>query len=90
MLREVIVKIGLESIDIQKQITVKILLDGGATELVISSEFTRKQGFKTKKIENIYYQGYRERIVKFTNSELSFSLFYSHFHFVSLLFYFRT
>ena len=68
----------------------EILLDGGATELVISSEFTRKQGFKTKKIENIYYQGYRERIVKFTNSGLSFSLFYSYFHFVSLLFYFRT
>ena len=26
-------------------------------------------------------------IVKFTNGRLSFSLFYSHFHFVSLLFY---
>ena len=90
MLREVIVKIGLESIDTQKQITVEILLDGGATELVISSEFTRKKGFKTKKIENIYYQGHRERIVKFINSGLIFSLFYSHFHFVSLLFYFRT
>ena len=40
----------------------EVLLDGGATELVISSEFTRKQGFKTNKIENIYYQGHKERI----------------------------
>ena len=58
----------------------EVLLDGGATELVISSEFTRKQGLKTKKMKNIYYQGYRERIVKFPNGGLSFSLFYSHFH----------
>ena len=56
MLREVTVKIGLESIDIQEQITVEVLLDSGETELVISSEFTRKQGLKTKKMKNIYYQ----------------------------------
>jgi len=67
---------------------VKVLLDDGATELVISSEFTKKQGLKTKKMKNIYYQGYRERIVKFTNGGPGFSLFYSHFHFVSLLLYF--
>ena len=32
-----------------------MLLDSGATELVISLEFARKQGFKLKKIENPIY-----------------------------------
>jgi len=51
LLREVIVKIKLERIDIQEGITVKALLDSGATRLVMSSEFARKQGFKLKKLE---------------------------------------
>ena len=34
---------------------VEALLDSGATELVISSEFARKQGFKLKKIEKSIY-----------------------------------
>jgi len=50
-LREVIVKIGLERIDMQEGITVEVLLDSGATGLVISSEFAKKQGFKLKKLE---------------------------------------
>jgi len=33
----------------------KVLLDSRATELVISSEFSRKQGFKLKKIERPIY-----------------------------------
>jgi len=49
-LREVMVKIRLERIDIQERITVETLLDSGATGLVISSEFARKQGFKLKKL----------------------------------------
>ena len=44
------VRIGLERIDMQKGITVEALLDSGATGLVMSSEFARKQGFKLKKI----------------------------------------
>jgi len=56
---------------------VEALLDSGATGLVMSSEFVRKQGFKLKKLDkpmydkerpiehmvevNIYYQGHRER-----------------------------
>ena len=44
-------KIRLERIDMQKGITVEALLDSGATGLVISSEFSRKQGFKLKKLE---------------------------------------
>jgi len=51
MLREVTVKIGLERIDMQEGITVEVLLDSGATGLVMSSEYARKQGFKLKKLE---------------------------------------
>jgi len=50
-LREVTVKIGLERIDTQEGITVEALLDSGATGLVMSSEFARKQGFKLKRLE---------------------------------------
>ena len=46
-----IVKIGLKRIDTQKGIMVEALLDSGATELVMSSEFAKKQGFKLKKLE---------------------------------------
>jgi len=34
----------------QKGITVEALLDSSATELVISSEFTKKQGFKIERL----------------------------------------
>ena len=50
-LREVTVKIELKRIDMQEEITVEALLDSGATGLVMSSEFARKQGFKLKKLE---------------------------------------
>ena len=48
-LREVMIKIRPERIDIQKEITVEVLLDSKATRLVMSSEFVQKQGFKLKK-----------------------------------------
>jgi len=51
MLREVTVKIGLERIDTQERIMVEALLDSGATGMVMSSEFAKKQGFKLKKLE---------------------------------------
>ena len=50
-LREVTVKIRLERIDMQEEITVEVLLDSRVTGLVMSSEFTKKQGFKLKKLE---------------------------------------
>jgi len=50
-LREVTVKIGLERIDTQEEITEEALLDSRATGLVMSSEFAQKQGFKLKKLE---------------------------------------
>jgi len=49
ILREVTIKIELERIDIQEEITVEVLLDSRATRLVMSSEFVQKQGFKLKK-----------------------------------------
>ena len=52
-MREVTVKIGLERIDMQEGITVEALLDSGATGLVMSSEFAKKQGFKLKKLERL-------------------------------------
>jgi len=55
LLKEVTVKIGLERIDMQEEITVETLLDSGVMGSVISSKFARKQGFKLKKIENLIY-----------------------------------
>jgi len=49
------VKIGLERIDTQEEMTVEALLDSGVTGLVMSSEFARKQGFKLKKIKKLIY-----------------------------------
>jgi len=53
VLREVTVKIGLKRIDTQEGITMEALLDSGATGLVMSSEFVKKQGFKLKKLERL-------------------------------------
>ena len=55
MLREVTVKIRLERIDTQKGVTVEVLLYSSVIELVISSEFARKQAFKLNKIERLIY-----------------------------------
>jgi len=49
------VKIGLERINIQEEVTVEASLDSSTTELVISLEFVRKQRFKLKKIERLIY-----------------------------------
>jgi len=55
MLREVIVKIGLERIDTQEGVTVEALLNSSVMKLIISLEFTKKQKFKLKKIERLIY-----------------------------------
>ena len=49
------VKIRLERINIQEEIMVEALLDSGTIGLVMSSEFTKKQEFKLKKIERPIY-----------------------------------
>ena len=48
-------KIGLERIDTQEGITVEALLDSGVMGLVMSSELTRKQRFKLKKLNRPMY-----------------------------------
>jgi len=55
MLREITVKIGLKRINTQEGVMVEALLDSGVMRLVMSLEFTRKQRFKLKKIENPIY-----------------------------------
>jgi len=54
-LREVTVKIGLERIDMQKEITIEALLYSGVMGLVMSLDSVRKQGFKLKKIKRLIY-----------------------------------
>ena len=54
-MREVTVKIELERIDTQKGIMVEVLLDSGATRLVMSSEFSRKQELKLKKLKRLIH-----------------------------------
>ena len=49
------VKIGLERVDTQQGVIVVALLDSRVTELVMSSEFAKKQEFKLKKIERLIY-----------------------------------
>jgi len=55
LLREVTVKIGLERINMQEEIIVEALLDNSAMGLVMSLEFTKKQGFKLKKLDRLMY-----------------------------------
>ena len=42
-------------IDIQEEIMVETLLDSGATGLIMSSEFARKQRFKLKRIDKLIF-----------------------------------
>ena len=44
-------KSGFERLDMQEEVTVEALLDSRITELVMSSEFAKKQGFKLKRLE---------------------------------------
>jgi len=55
LLREITIKIGLERINTQEKIIIEVLLDSGATGLVMSLEFAKKQRFKLKKIERPIY-----------------------------------
>ena len=46
MLREVWLNIGVEKVDIHEGITVKALLDSGATEIFMDKRVVAKHGFK--------------------------------------------
>jgi len=71
-LREVIVKIELEGIDVQKEIMAEALLDSGATSLIMYSKFIRKKIFKLRRIEKpIYVRNIirifnKERLIEYT------------------------
>ena len=49
------VEIELKQEDNQDKITGEVLLDSGATELVMSLEFTKKNRFKKKKLRRLVY-----------------------------------
>ena len=55
LLRKITIKISLERINTQEKIIIEVLLDSGATGLVMSLEFAKKQRFKLKKIERPIY-----------------------------------
>ena len=51
ILREVWLDIGIEKVDMYKDIIVKVLLDSGATGMFIDKKIAKKHGFKMKKLE---------------------------------------
>jgi len=55
LLKEVMVKIELNQENDQDKITGEVLLDSGATKLVMSLEFTKKNRFKKKKLKRLIY-----------------------------------
>jgi len=69
LLRKVTVNIGLERIDMQEGVIVEVLLDSGVMRLVMSSEFTRKQEFKLKKIERSIYRDIKREQVDVIDSQ---------------------
>ena len=48
-------KIVLKQEEDEEEIVVEMLLDNGATELIISLEFVRKNRFKKKRLERLIY-----------------------------------
>jgi len=55
LLKKVTVKIGLKQKNDKEGITVEVLLDSRMIELVMSSEFVRKNKFKKKKLDRPIY-----------------------------------
>jgi len=55
VLREVTVKIGLKQEEEEEGVVTEVLLDSGATGLVMSKEFTRKHKFRRMKLERPIY-----------------------------------
>jgi len=50
-LREVWMKVGLEKLDTHEGVTVKALLDSGATGIFMDKDFAEEQGFKLEKLD---------------------------------------
>jgi len=50
-LREVWLEIGIEKLDSYEIITMKVLLDSGATSLFVNKKFVEEHGFKLEKLD---------------------------------------
>jgi len=50
-LREVWMRIGIEKIDTHEGVTVKVLLDSGATGMFVDKKFAERHGFRLDKLE---------------------------------------
>jgi len=50
-LREVWMKVGLEKLDTHEGVTVKALLDSGATGVFMDKDFVEEQGFRLEKLD---------------------------------------
>jgi len=55
ILREVVVKIGLKQEENEEGVVIEVLLDSGATGLVMSEKFARRYKFKRMKLERPVY-----------------------------------
>ena len=53
MLREVQLNIGVEKVDTHESITVKVLLDSGATGMFMDKKIAAKHGFKLQKLDRL-------------------------------------
>ena len=53
MLREVWMSIGVENLDTHEGITVKALLDSGATRIFMDKRIAARHGFKLQKLERL-------------------------------------
>ena len=53
MLREVWMSIGVEKLDTHEDVTVKALLDSGATGMFMDKRMAARHGFKLKKLERL-------------------------------------
>ena len=51
MLREVWMSIGVEKLDTHEDVTVKALLDSGATGMFMDKRMAARHGFKLQKLE---------------------------------------
>jgi len=51
MLGEVWLNVGVEKLDMHESVTVKALLDSGATEMFIDKRMANRHGFKLQKLE---------------------------------------
>jgi len=53
MLREVWMNIGVERLDMHEDVTVKALLDSGATGIFMDKRMAARHGFKLQKLERL-------------------------------------